>query len=101
MNQARWLVVFSVIICMIGTLTILSRISSSSKPMVQNEAVKEESPEIVVGPDKAETRKIGPARKKYGQIKFSKPPAHTFAVESAADFSRSEALNSDAGKIIE
>lgn len=101
MDQARWLVVFSVIICMMAALTILSRIHSYSRPVAQNEVVNAPPPVVAVSPERTETKKVGPARKRYGQIKFSKPPAHTFAVESAADFGRSETLNVDAGKIIE
>jgi hypothetical protein len=100
MDQARWLVVFSVIICMTGVLTILHRLSATSRNLPGIEQGNTLQPAVNISANKVEHLKTDPVRRKYGRIKFSRPPAHTFAVEGSGDFSRIEAAGRDAGRIL-
>lgn len=99
MDQARWLVVFSVAVAMITTLTLLHRYStpddadavvnpgvqSEEIPAWQNDASGSENSDTPIRPEK---------------IKYSKPPGHVFSVENPSKFHQEEEEMKDKGDIL-
>ena len=99
MDQARWLVILSVIICMTVSLAFLQRIAAKPAVIVESPAADVESKRITAKiPDKV-TAAEGAVN--YGQIRFPAPPGHLFSVNSAAEITRENELTRDSGKIIE
>jgi hypothetical protein len=105
MDQARWVGVFSVIICMLVTLTVLYRSSRNTAKIVetaQNSTVESsDSRSAMVAVSSSDTVSGFRERRKYGRISFPRPAAHTVAVDSDNDFSRNSELLLTEGKIAE
>jgi hypothetical protein len=102
MDQARWIIVFSVVVCMIATLTILGRIyqpeiiyiDGETGEMVQKHTSKTEDQSFSYEPKAWKTRK-------NKNIKYSKPPKQVFAVESPRAFQEEGRRFLEDGKIVE
>lgn len=102
MDNARWLVIFSALISMIAVLTFMNRFSTDARVLpAATPVIQIAEQKSVVYEPKTDLIKRGAVRKKYGQIKFSKPPAHTFAVESNDEFRKMDASQKDSGRILE
>lgn len=103
MDNARWLVVFSVVLCMAAALTLLSRYSAGLRP-----AIKASAGETVVAVQQRPAEINKPAARKssrreiprYSQISFPRPVAHTLVVEQPREIEKmNESLNVE-GQII-
>ncbi|MDN5280044.1 MAG: hypothetical protein PWR01_4009 [Clostridiales bacterium] len=101
MDQARWIVVFSVIVFMIATLTLLHKFSKPSVEPLAKPAEQNESVSLPVVSDQPEKVAQPSVMAKPTSIKFSRPPAHVFAVENNEAFARENRESSTRGKIIE
>ncbi|HAE38830.1 MAG TPA: hypothetical protein DCG57_09355 [Candidatus Riflebacteria bacterium] len=103
MDNARWLVILSVVISMMATLTILNRFSprllpdkavadTGSSDAARQRAVAANNPVI----NRVSRREIP----KFSQISFPKPAAHTFVVEQSREIEKmNESLNVE-GQIV-
>lgn len=104
MDQARWIVVFSVIFLMMTVLTILHRFSVvetiNRTPIEKSEVLEKTTKgEKVSSSIKHEAGAWkSPAA---SSIKYSKPPAHVFAVEENVSFIKEEEVKEDKGRILE
>ncbi len=101
MDQARWLIVFSVVICMIATLTILGRIYKPEVIYIDSESgeVAQKTVNEVEAQDFSYEPKAWKTRKNKN-IKYSPPPKQVFAVESPTAFQDESRRISEDGKII-
>lgn len=100
MDQARWLVVISVIFFMFATLTLLSRLNQPSNKerlmdVVATETLQKDSAGLT-SLVRSKGRRFG-----KGEITYSKPPEHVFAVDSESDIARNEKNMRTSGKILE
>lgn len=102
MDQVRWLVVVSVIFCMIITLTLLQKYSYR-QPHSGDPAEINVADTMVQEPEnkKMTVKKAGNSLRRYREVKFSRPAAHTFSLEGQGAFSTSEKLIQNEGKIVE
>lgn len=84
MDQARWLVVLSVIIVMLTVLTFLSKQAEYPSTVNQTEIVqsqqKHKKTEQTTRPYTASRRKI--RQPSASNIKYSTPPKHVFAIDT-------------------
>jgi hypothetical protein len=100
MDQARWLVVFSVVLSMIVTLTLLHRYAGARQTeqitglQPVNQVVKEVPGPVALKADKTKWRP--PAK-----IEYSEPPPHTFVLETPQDFSLENEEKKSKGRILE
>lgn len=99
MDQARWIVIFSVVVCMVATLTLLQRYAPKSMAVIEKPEVADVAQMPVARPvDKS----ISSGKTiNYGQIRYPEPPVHVFSVGNAAETAKEAELMSDDGKIIE
>lgn len=88
MDNARWMVILSVVVSMMLTLTLLNRYARSQRP--ETPVVVEETSQAAA-PRAAEVRRpqvhhssrgVIPT---YHKVSFPKPAAHTFAVDQPKD----------------
>lgn len=91
----------SVVLSMTFTLTMLHRFNRS----VTTQEVPLESPELSQ-PKPVLSDSVVPGRatsgiQRYGEIRFSKPAAHTFAIDRQNDIAGFEKLLQTEGRIIE
>ncbi len=98
MDQARWLIVFSVLVCMSLTLGVLKYFygtmpAEPSAAGLSQEPVTTFRPSIVV-----ETRATEPSQLK--EIRFPEPPAHIFSAVSHAENERESEAFAREGKIL-
>lgn len=102
MDNARWIVVLSVIICMMVTLTLLKRYAGNPQLVTQT-TVSEEKKVTAARP--VTTRAVVPSSgrreiPRFGKISFPKPAPHTLAVEQAADLRKIGEANNKEGVLI-
>lgn len=99
MDQARWLIVFSVVVCMTVTLALLQRYAS--QPQSAEVPLEVSAPEIIATP--IERRQIETFKNSItpSSIKYPKPPAHIFSLAAPADAAKEEVAFRDQGKISE
>ncbi|MDD3002110.1 MAG: hypothetical protein PHF29_10185 [Candidatus Riflebacteria bacterium] len=102
MDKRRWIIVFSVFLCMTFALGFLKThfkpVESVKKPVIgegkkNDNFSKKELFEKAV--DNAPTR-----IKDYGEIQYPEPAPHTFAVENSATIERHENEMKYKGKIL-
>lgn len=99
MDQARWIVIFSVLVCMVATLTLLQRFAPKSSALIDKpESVADSQLPVTKS---ADNNVIAGKSINYGQIKYSEPPAHVFSVGNAAETAKEAEMMSDDGKILE
>lgn len=83
MDNARWFVILSVVFSMMVTLSLLNRYAGGQQP--KQEVVSQQA--VANAPRNAETVKSvvnRPTRREiphFGQIRFSKPAAHTLVID--------------------
>ncbi|MDD3378014.1 MAG: hypothetical protein BWY02_00307 [bacterium ADurb.Bin157] len=102
MDKRRWIIVFSVFLCMTFALSLLKsfyRPAENIKKVVVNEVKKQNYSSKIKNDDKK--RDLLPARiKDYGEIQYPEPAPHTFAVENSVAIERNEAEMKYRGKIL-
>lgn len=103
MDNARWLVILSVVLSMAVALTLLNRYSASLRPAIKMSAgenvvaVQQRPAEINKPVARKSSRREIP---RYSQISFPKPAAHTLVVEQSREIEKmNESLNVE-GQII-
>lgn len=98
MDQTRWLIVFSVIVCMSVTLALLQKFAGSPPDAIVEPVIASEGPTVVVATPQSADKKsvvaVSPA-----SIKYPAPPAHIFAVSNEAEAGQEAKTFSDKGKI--
>lgn len=97
MDQARWLVVFSVVVMMIVSLSLLHRFSQVEKVEVAPATPGKTAAASWQSQSQSSSRPVANS----GKIRYSKPPAHVFSVENSAKFAEEQEQMKDKGKIIE
>jgi len=103
MDNARWLVVLSVIFCMAVTLTLLNRYAGGSRqsaPVVLEQKEQTASTSTARSSKPQENRKSRRKAPRFSETSFPKPSAHTFAVESPQEVEKMNAELKVTGKII-
>ena len=99
MDQARWLIVLSVVVCMIAVLAFLHRNSRQPEkvaPVSVGSSSSTGSPFVSKYKPPTKSGSSG-----FQSVKFSRPAPHTFAVDSSASFSAEETEMKDRGRILE
>ncbi len=99
MDQARWLIVLSVVVVMSTVLSLLHHFSEKSPKTIVN----------IDNPAKISTQKssepyldskVPGVARPIRKIRYSKPPSHVFSVETRTEFTKENELIKDKGKII-
>ncbi|GAB4270121.1 MAG: hypothetical protein Kow0029_06680 [Candidatus Rifleibacteriota bacterium] len=103
MDQARWIVVLSVVFCMMATLTILTKLFPKQPVLDSNDELNVETLPLY---SRNEVRKNSTKKQKGNwkppeKIKYSKPPSHVFEVESGEAFAAENKEFEDRGKIVQ
>ncbi len=103
MDNARWLVVLSVIFCMAVTLTLLNRYAGGSRQ--PGPVIDEKKEQITRTPaDRSsqpqENRQSRRKAPRFTEVSFPRPAAHTFVVESPQEIDRMNADMKVEGKLI-
>lgn len=98
MDQARWLVVFSVVVVMIATLSLLHRYSRSNDSAIANTEAsgtqnRSESSQQVVHTSEQKFNR-------QGRFKYSAPPRHVFSIENSSTFVEENKEFKDKGQIL-
>jgi len=103
MDNARWLVILSVVISMMATLTILNRYSLR-QPSEKVATVTEGAAGVQQRPVEINKPVVNrPSRReipKFSQISFPKPAAHTIAVDQSRDIEKMNESLQNEGNII-
>jgi len=103
MDNARWLVVFSVIFCMAVTLTLLNRYavgSRQSAPVVGEQKEQTTTTSAATSSKPQENRQARRKAPRFTEVSFPRPEAHTFAVESPQEIEKMNAEMKVKGRII-
>ena len=104
MDQARWLVVFSVVICMATTLTILKHLYPQKELNDLERVTNTESVALEIDnsklPKKNITRFSLPSKRRL-KVDFSPPPSHIFATDRISDFNAEAKNMKTKGRILE
>ncbi len=98
MDQARWLIVFSVVVCMSLTLGALKYFYGTVPVLAAAESLPEEPTETSRPSIAVEIRAAEPSRLK--EIRFPEPPAHIFSAVSQAENDRESQAFANEGKIL-
>lgn len=101
MDQARWLVVASVVFFMVATLTILNKFNA---PDATGQTAIEKSVEKTAARSKgkAQRSKASPtAWQEPTSVTFTRPPSHVFSVENPVSFKEENKEFNNKGKILE
>ncbi|MFZ5950167.1 MAG: hypothetical protein ACOYXC_05660 [Candidatus Rifleibacteriota bacterium] len=99
MDQARWLIILSVVVVMSTILALLHRFSDKGPQIVAPiESPAEFFPKKNSEP--ALDSKLPAVSRPIQKIRYSKPPSHSFSVETRAEFTKEGELIKDKGKII-
>ena len=100
MDQARWMVVCSVVICMIAALTLLQRYAvetaAPTAPLVALPEVVEKA--VMAAPDNSGSEAA--ISNGYSQIRFSKPPSHVFSVGDTSEITKESESIKTSGRIL-
>ncbi len=99
MDQTRWLIVFSVIVCMSVSLALLQKFAlPAPEEIVASEPVasSEESVSVAASPQSGKNSVVAVTPAK---IKYPAPPAHIFAVSNEVEISQEAKSFADRGKI--
>lgn len=99
MDQARWMIVFSVVICMVLTLAMLQRFVPAPAEVEQQQETVVENVERVVTPAAAEDQPRMSVN--YGEIRYPEPPAHVFSIGDSAESAKEAEMIVDDGKILQ
>ncbi len=102
MDQARWIVVASVVFFMVATLTILNKFSVPAD-FKEQKAVKEPVKQAPAQVKKLakKTKNLPTTWKEPTSVKFSRPPSHVFSIENPGAFKKESKEFSNKGKILE
>jgi hypothetical protein len=102
MDQARWIVVASVVFFMVATLTILNKFSAPADHNSQAAVEEPVQKTPVQIKSKAKSAKTLPTTwKEPFSVKFTRPPLHVFSVENPAAFKEESKEFNGKGKILE
>jgi hypothetical protein len=97
MDQARWLVVFSVVVVMITVLSLLHRYSRPTNDIVDNVDVRVDQSRTALSQQNTEpSTQVG----KQGRFKYSTPPKHVFSMEKSSTFVEENKEFKDKGQIL-
>lgn len=97
MDQARWLVVFSVVVVMIATLSLLHRYSRANDSAIANtDTIITQN---LTGSSHQATRSSTQVNKQ-GRFKYSTPPRHVFSIENGSTFTEESKEFKDKGQIL-
>ncbi|MDD3147098.1 MAG: hypothetical protein PHD82_07335 [Candidatus Riflebacteria bacterium] len=99
MDQARWLIVLSVIICMTASLALLQRFAG--QPDIPAGSSEVFSQELVETPVASVLPEVAAGTAAPVTIRYPEPPAHIFSVPGHADAQNESAAFRDQGKISE
>lgn len=102
MDQARWLILLSVFLSMTVTLALLQKFSRHAPQTVEISASNLNGrSETSQKADQGSPMRKDTGVRRYREVKFSKPAAHTISVEGQSEFAGFEKLLQNEGKIIE
>ncbi len=103
MDNARWIVVLSVILSMMVTLTLLKRYAGGPRletpttveNVAQTESARpaEQNRSVISLPSRREIPR-------FGQVSFPKPAVHTFSVDQPRDFDKMNESIKNEGALI-
>ncbi len=99
MDQARWLIVVSVVICMTASLALLQRFAG--QPPAEAGQPEVSAPEIVVTSEVYKPEAIAEDADTRSIINYPKPPAHIFSVSDQAESRQEDESFRDQGRITE
>ncbi|OGK12640.1 MAG: hypothetical protein A2W80_09120 [Candidatus Riflebacteria bacterium GWC2_50_8] len=103
MDNARWIVVLSVIFSMMVTLTLLNRYTRQQHadvPKAVEQVSKASAPRVVEARRPEVGLSSGNDVPKYSKITFSRPAAHTITIDQPRDFDKMKESIKAEGNII-
>lgn len=98
MDQARWMIVFSVVVCMSLALGTLKYFYGTAPVEPVAEGNYEEPTQTFRPPVAVETRVSEPSKLK--EIRFPEPPAHIFSGVSQVENDRESQAFANDGKVL-
>jgi len=102
MDQARWLVILSVLLSMTVTLTLLQKFNRpAAKTREVSESAIRNTPGISGIGQKSASSRENTGVKRYREVTFSQPAIHTVAVDGQSEFARFDELLQREGKVME
>lgn len=98
MDQARWLIVLSVVVCMSLTLGLLQYFAGSEPVEEISEAISDAPAEEVLPALRVAAEPAAPVS--LAEIRYPEPPAHIFSSVSQAEHDHESNSFANEGKIL-